>query len=284
MKKSSAVVSKDKLYEESSDVANVKESKPSKEDNEIRSKAKKWSETADAAYVNLAGCLHDIRYGKREIPLYRKWGFNTFREYVEGELAFSLRKAEYLINVWEHYVVKLGHYGTDVLDKVQHLGFTKLRECIGIFDDKEKVDEVVKKVEGLSIRKVIELKQSAELTTSESKKSSDESSSDKSPDELEIDETPAKTTKMSFKLYPDQIKEVNSALELAGARGNTQCNNQKLLYISREFLSSHSTGDGKNAKVEACKLLERQHGVKLLAIDPRTDTVLYGDDLAKSVE
>lgn len=250
------------------------------EEKALREETMQWSQSADAAFINLARNLHRIRNTETECgtPVYVKWGHHTFREYVESELGCTLRKAEYLMKIWDYYVVQLGNGSTKVLDKVKNLGLTKLRECIDIVQV-DKIDEFVEKASHMSVKGLIEMKKETQIN--EALSADVEKTGSVSPDEKEISEDNAqKTFRMNFKLYADQYKEVTEALEKAAKIGDTSCNNQQLMYICRDFLSFGSQ-DSVKAKIENCKRFEKQHDVLILVVDKKTNEVIYGADLEK---
>jgi len=67
--------------------------------------------------------------------LYRRIGkgYETFKEYVEEELDYSFRSAQYLAAIYWWFSVQLAAR-PDLAERVETLGWTKARELIGIVD------------------------------------------------------------------------------------------------------------------------------------------------------
>lgn len=246
------------------------------EEKDLREKTKKYTEAADIAYLNLAGCLYDIR----KKNTFHKWGFPTFTEYVEKELKSSVRKAEYLIKVWDYYVIGLGNGTDSFLKKVQHIGFTKLKECVDVLKP-DNVDTVLKQVEGMSTRKIIDMKKHLAVQDELKDKKSDNT---KTGDEMEIDnEKSNKKHSMSFKFFSEQYKAVHDALELAGKSGNTENKNTQIVYICSSFLEEDMSKDPEKNRMQMCALLEKRIGVKIVAFDEKSKSLLYGKEVIKSI-
>lgn len=242
----------------------------------LREETRKLSEAGDAAYITMAGNLHTIRRGK----LYKGWGHDRFGDYIEIELGVSLRKAEYLVQIWDYYVEKIGGGSKRILDQVKSLGLTKLKECINVITEDNAL-KVMDKVQGLSVRKVAEIRKEIAICDHLDKPADDQTALQ---DSDEYDDIKSDIQhRMSFKLYPDQFKSVADALDLAGSIGNSKCKNTQLRYVSEEFLSTHASDSVEDIKVDACAKFEKKYGVLIMAVDAVDGTILYGDDLEEKL-
>jgi len=243
---------------------------------QLRQETKKLSEAGDAAYITMAGNLYEIRKSKS----YKGWKYDKFRDYVETELSISLRKAEYLMQIWDYYVEKVGGGSKALLDKVKGLGLTKLKDCINVIKP-DNVDKVLDQIKDLSVRRVAEIKKEINISVDIAK---DTESDSKTVDSEDVDDLAASTKhSMNFKLYSEQYKSVKDALELSGKIGNTKCRNTQLRYISEEFLSLHQTGDSDKSRLDACERFEKLYNVKILVADAVSGTILYGEDIEEKL-
>lgn len=240
--------------------------------NELREQTKKLVQVSDSSKVTMAGYLYEIRRNK----LFKNWGYDKFRDYVETELAIGIRTAEYLLQIWHQLVEVLGGGRTHILDKVKHLGITKMKECLNLITA-DNVDSVIDQMRDLSVRRVAEIKKEIAISEHLHKKDGD-------PDD-EADDLGSVHQRMSFKLYPDQFKSVNDALVLAGKIGSTECKNTQLRYMAEEFLSSYQNHDDPlSSKTEACLRFEKTHGVFLLVASASDGKILYGADLEERLD
>jgi hypothetical protein len=118
------------------------------EADELRSLAKKLVTVSDKLNYRLAGTLYKI-FGSR---VFKRWQWETFQEYVEIELAFSLRKARYLMKI---YWVCENKLTPEQREKALALGWTKLKELSNVIDQ-DNADEWIERAEELSASELIE--------------------------------------------------------------------------------------------------------------------------------
>ena len=62
----------------------------------IRDLAIEANKSISNNYLLLSKCLFEIFHGE----LYRDWGYSTFSSYIDEELDFGYRKAQYLVEIW----------------------------------------------------------------------------------------------------------------------------------------------------------------------------------------
>jgi hypothetical protein len=146
-------------------------------------------------------------------------GYENFKAYVEAECSIKYRKAMYLIGIYNGLVAAQIPWS-----KVQHLGWTKLKELAGILTA-ENVDEWVTVAESMTALQLIDYiaKQTAGNDASNSTENGDGSSN---------------VTTMTFKLHKDQKESVEEALQKAKHASGTEVNGAALEYICLDYLGS----------------------------------------------
>jgi len=82
----------------------------------LRDRAKALVKVVDDSYDELGGVLYKIAASKA----YMDFGWETFKEYVEGEVGYSIRKAEYLMSIW--YALEY-RYPPEYRDKIRGIGW-----------------------------------------------------------------------------------------------------------------------------------------------------------------
>jgi hypothetical protein len=170
--------------------------------------AEKLAENVEVSYFKLGGILKLINDNS--------WfeGFPTFDAFVFEQYGFQSRKARYLISIYDNLVTKMIPW-----EKVQHLGWTKLKDLAPVLTQ-DNVDEWVAKAEKLTVAELLAL-----LSSSKN---------------AEEGEKTAKTTdewvKMPFKFKKDQAETVTQALAKAKGELNTQYDTVALENICAAYI------------------------------------------------
>lgn len=172
-------------------------------------KAVELHKVTDDQNFKLGGILAKI--------LENKWfdDHETFGEYVEETFGFKERKARYLIEIYVELVNQRIPYS-----KVAVLGWTKIKLLAKVLSV-ENVDEWVEKASQLSVREL------------ESVLKQDSSGGDEEKNTA----TKNNVQSMNFKLHPDQVDAVTTALAKAKADKDTEHDNVALEHICNSFLS-----------------------------------------------
>ena len=158
---------------------------------EIRKKLVWYSTEISQTYFDFAKLLQKAF----ETRMYEGWGHPTWKDFVESELHISLRKAQYLQRIHHWFVTVLKD--DSVIERVRHLGWTKVGRLVGVVDE-ENVDEWVERAEQMTVSQLEDYIRQL--------RKGGEPGGDGQED--------AKT--LTFKLYPGQHENVEEALELAG--------------------------------------------------------------------
>jgi hypothetical protein len=125
----------------------------------VRSDAKSLAGKLDEGYMELAKLLYTIwdtpiDGNGNNAPIFTKWGYSTFSDYVEQELGIHRKKAQRLKAVWYNIEIRL----KDTLDpelkkRIIALGFSKVRELVGVLTARNS-EKWVEKAEELSYPKL----------------------------------------------------------------------------------------------------------------------------------
>lgn len=226
----------------------------------LHEKAKDARKRIDGAMFEMAEVLHEIY----DDALYVKLGYKTWKEYVEQELDFAIRKAQYLVQMWGYYGVKLGGH-PEVREKIQEVGWSKAKELIDVVNENN-VDEWVSKAKSMSSVQLIELARNTM----------------KALEEGEGTETSKKVDAFknkSFRLAPEQLSNVEAALTRSGELSSSDKPGNQLDLICTDFLATNAgTGKGKSAVQALLKKVEANLGVLIVAIDSESNGVVYGDE------
>lgn len=182
--------------------------------------ATKLADNIESNYFKLGGVLkviHDQAWFE---------GYESFDVFVSEKFGFKARKARYLMDIYNSLVVNQISW-----DKVQHLGWTKLKDLAPVLTA-DNVDEWVAKAEKVTV---------AELQAMLSKKPEGSTASAK---------TTSDVTKISFGLKNDQVETVQSALNKAKAEVNTEFDNVAIEMICAGYLGGNQIAKPSAASVE----------------------------------
>jgi len=206
--------------------------------------------------------LSEKLYQVYQETLFIKWGYGTFKDYVESEISFKLRKAQYYVKIWSWF----GNLPEEVRDKVIPLGWSKIRLLVGIVNE-DNVDEWVEKASDMS---VIQLELDAKKYLAQLKQSGEP-----------IPPETKSVTRMTFQVFDEQKEVVDAALELAKGMSNSDKKGNLITLICQDFCSSNSAD--KPSPGVLLKRMEDMLGVRLIAIDVSKEEILYGDDTLDKV-
>lgn len=155
----------------------------------------------------------------------------SFKEFVENETSLSYRKADYLKNIF------LAMVDLDIpWEKVAKVGWTKLKELLGVITV-DNVDEWVAKAMAMSTIQLIEEVKASLAGTGVSGEESIQAATVKSK---------------TFKFHADQLEIVTAALEKARAAIPTEYDSVALEHICLGYASQiPSAKKGKEQKITA---------------------------------
>lgn len=176
--------------------------------------ASKLANNIEENYFILGGLLESIRRNS--------WyeGFENFEDFVQETYGFADRKARYLIGIYTNLVKNMIPW-----DKVQHLGWTKLKDLAPILT-LENVDFWVEKATPLTVKELL-------AVIKEHTSPQGEGESEKSAKTT----TNVETLKIKG-LYPEQIERAQQALAKSKAELNTQYDN-----VAADGIFAHYLGN-----------------------------------------
>lgn len=224
---------------------------------DIRQKVLDLRDKVEESYWDLSQVLYEV-YGK---SYYLEWGFGSWQQYVEQELDYKLRKAQYLISIQDWF----SKMNESVQDWVKKLGWTRAKELVGIVTN-ENLEEWRAKVEGKTVKEIIDLIQNRPQGSDDNVELKDGPSGG---DDKDI------PIRVSFKLFREQKANVDRALDLAMRMAESSKPGHAIDLICTDFLSTNA---GIDDVAGLLKKIEHQTGVKLIGIDEKTDSVVFGGD------
>jgi hypothetical protein len=259
----------------------------------LRNNAKDLSGRLESGYMQMAEILYYVydtpSSEPPHQPLFLEWGYKTFAEYAESELGLHRRKAEFLRRIWYRLEVELSGLDLKIKDRIIALGWTKVRELIRVLTL-------------LNAEKWVERAENESYTTlCVSTKAYLESVAEAQEHAKTIGEDPEKVEPglpkiekfkpKHFQLYEEQAEVVEEALHKAAVlTGSSDPKPGHLLtMMATDFLATNSvSSSGHDAQLKYLAKLEQQMGLKLIAVDPDSNEVLYGittlEKLAQSEE
>jgi len=228
-----------------------------KEHADERAKIIDLRNKVEESYWELSKELSNVYQGS----YYIAWGFASWKEYVESELQFALRKAQYLVSIQDWF----GRMKPAVQEWVQGLGWTKAKELIGVVTDENAADWKAR-LEGLTYAEMVTELKGGKKGDTETPLEGDGS------DRV----APEKPERKAFSLFPEQSSNVAAALEKAKALANTDKDGHALDLICSDFLATNAADDDFFGVL---RRLEKTSGLRLVAYDKSADAVVFGSDL-----
>ena len=242
------------------DLKTVDDGKPEvKDDTELRTKVKTLRLQVEEGYWDLSQALHEVHSNSS----YVAWGYDSWKEYVESEeLDFQLRKAQYLVSI-SAWFSKLNK---GVQKWVSALGWSRAKELVGRVTN-ENAAEWKKKIADKTVVQI-----QAMLKGEEESDSGGEGGEGGDGEGGESD----KPSRWAFSLFSGQRETIESALDLAKKSSQSDKEGNNLTLICTEYMAS-------NAAVESAddylSQVEKVLGVKLIAYQPSSESVVFGSDL-----
>lgn len=203
---------------------------------------------------------------------YTEWGFGKWKDYVEQELAFKLRKANYLVSIAQWF----GELNKPIQKWVSDMGWSKAKELVGVVTN-ENAAEWKKRVKGKSVAQIQHMLE----------ESQDESGSDDGAEGGDDQGKPASETskRKAFSLFDGQQATVDKALAKAAEMSQSDKEGHNLDMICVEFLATHAA---MGTVDDYLRHVEHTTGLKLLAYDPKggdkgEGDIVFGDSLLEEL-
>lgn len=228
---------------------------------ELRERVTELRKRVEESYWDLSQALSEIYHGS----YYVAWGFASWKEYVEADLEFALRKAQYLVSIQDWF----GKMRPDVQAWAKELGWTKAKELVGIVTE-DNASTWQQRLQGLSYA------QMTDALKGGSDGGGDGLGGLKPLDGPADNGATEKPERKAFALFPDQSANVAAALEKAKKLANTEKDGHALDLICSDFLATNAASDDFFSVV---RRLEKSSGMRIVVYDQTEDVVIYGGDL-----
>lgn len=228
---------------------------------DIRRQVKHLRGKVEEGYWSLGVILEEV-YSK---DLYRKWGFESWQEYVEQEVDFGIRKAQYLLKLQEWFDTMT----PAVQGWMKQMGWTKARMLMHVITQ-ENAQEWRNRVEGKTVAQIEAMLKNEKSSGSGDGGGDGTGSKDKDNE----------SRKFSATLMGTQYDTVMSAIENAKEKGDTEKDGQALTLICVDYLATNTNVEDRG---DILATLEKLWGLKIIAIRPsdsddEEDDVVYGAD------
>jgi len=212
---------------------------------------------------NMTWDLSVVLQGVYAEDLYRGWGFDSFREYIEKELNMHMRWAQILVQLQEWFA----KMPPNIQKWIRENGWTKARMLMGKMTV-ENAAEWRNKIAGKSVAEIKELMKAER----EAAGGGGEGGGDGGEDTA---------TSKNFKLFGPQRENVDRALEKAGEMSGSDKDGHNLDLICTDFLATNA---GVDSVQDVLRKMEKTLGVRLVAYVEEDDSVVYGADLIRDLE
>lgn len=265
--------------------------------SKVRRRAKDLSQTLDLGYVELARILYQvydtpIEGDAQRGPVYRAWGYESFGEYAEKELGLHQKKAERLRKIWYILEIQCKDMDPELKERLVNLGYSKVRELVRVITLRS-APIWIEQAEHMSYRQlnaaVVEevRRQGVEAAVLGS---ADGGASPTEGGEAEerlptFDEEEREVFKQKrFDLAPSQLENVSTALKKASAMSGSVKEGHLLDLICTDFLASNDlVGNDTDKRLRYVANMERNLGLRLIAVDPETKEIVYGVEALEMV-
>lgn len=233
-------------------------------DGDVRRMILEQIQKTDQALREIAKLLFAVY----QRSLFTRWGFKNFQEYVEADLGFKYRKANYLVNIWSWYTENV--HREDIMDAIwNEVGWSKAKELVGVIND-ENADHWLARARELN---AVQLAEEARKYLKLQAGDGDGDSSSGGGDEFKT---------MSFKLTTDQKANVEEAVELASKMSGSEKKGHNVDLISTNFIANNADSLARDA-LDFLSTIEKQYGISLLAVRLSDKTVIHGREVFEAI-
>jgi hypothetical protein len=222
--------------------------------------------------------LSEALYAVYKGAVYQAQGYASWNDYVEQALEFQIRKAQYYVAIQEW----VRTFAPDFVEWVRACGLAKARLMIGRFS----TDEATlwrNRLDGKTYREMEALLKGVDPEEGDGGSTGGEGGSEGGEGGSGKGDT---TTTLRFALYPDQLKNVQTALERAKVQAETDKDGHALDLICTDYLGSTAHLKDKAAFLANA---ERALGLRIVAFKVAADDlgkakVVYGADFMEAME
>lgn len=241
--------------------------------DEVREDIKSRSRSIDQEYLRLGKDL----YVAKHCEFYLKWGFATWREFVETEANMSIKRDERLRKVWKTLVKGLGVTPSDLHD----IGFSKASLlCKDGLLTRQNLKDWLKKARESSFRdlekatkgKSRKVTTREETTTTRDEETGEEKTETREVRTVETDDGNVDFDSLKFSVTSEQREVIDEALAKAERMAESDKKGHLLHLICTDFLAGALGEDPEEKSRLRFHLanLEKAFGVNIMAL-PETD-------------
>ena len=263
----------------------------------VRRRARQLSKALDTGYLELAEILYHVyitpvNNDPSQGPLWTGWGYSSFGDYADQELGLARRKAERLRQIWFHVEERLGsQLDRDLKKRLYAVGWSKLREIASLLipENTEKWLHLAENgshaqvaAAAKQVRKRVDEARERKLAIRENPDGGLTMDGFEEEEallrQIDIDDDSLKLRTKVFGLYPDQMANVEAALDRAEQLSKSDSSSNNLSLICMDFLATNDFGR-ENDPINILRYLSRMEqslGVKLVAVDAKRKDVVYG--------
>lgn len=238
-------------------------------------------------------------------PIFKQWGFKSFRDYAEQELGIHYKRAERLRYIFYRIEIELEQLEEEWKQRLLKLGESKVRELcrpgvLTLSNAKgwiERAENMNFQTVERSVRKFLERKEAAEIDNVIAKEGdpiaqSNKLEADKTDDEKEAEaaqmaappaskeldwDNPDHFKSKVFTFTASQLETVNTALARAKELTNSQAGGHNLSLVCLDFISTNDfTRASEEQKLRYVSKMEKLLGYKFIVVDPATTDVVFG--------
>lgn len=244
----------------------------------VRNQAKTLTKDLENRYMDLARLLYTVCDQKTAYPpyepIYRSWGFTTFAHYAEVELEIHRRKAATLRQIWYRLEVELANMDPAVKKRIIALGWSKVRSLLPVLTMQNSLDWA-DKAEGLNYKTLVIECQKYDMLRKEALLLEENSGKGLRDISIPVPE-PLEYHHKYFSLETSQAEVVEAALQKAAILTDSSSPNHNLVMICTDFIMTNNIGMTQESMLRFLAILEDNIGLRLIAVDPATKSVVYG--------
>jgi hypothetical protein len=261
----------------------------------IRRRAKELTGILETGYMELARILHQVWDtpvdGDRKKPaVYTAWGYESFKEYAAKELDLHPKKAERLRLMWHILEVELRDLDPEIKQRIVDLKYAKVRELVRVLTMRNAKSwvERAEKMSYFALQAAVtdEVRRIGgrvkQIEAAEEAGEEPAGPPPELPPGMALDEP---LTRETFGLYPEQLKNVRKALDVARRVSGSDVKSNNLDLICTSFLANTDVVAGENdPRPRLLAQIERQLGVRIVAFDgDDAGDIIFGVDTLQKI-
>lgn len=236
---------------------------------EIRKKALELRNKVGEDYWELSIVLTDIYTNDR----YRSWGFDSWKDYVDQELDFTIRKAQYMVKIQSWFDTL-----TPAMQEFfRSLGWVKCRMLMPVVV-KENAKSWKKKIEGKTLKEIEGIIKGNKIPDGSS--GGGEAGSGSAGENTSSGDT---LVRRSFSLYTGQDEVVTNAINRAKDIGETDKDGHALSLVCMDYLASSTDLIDMTSMFRHLEDITGLHIVAFKPVDGDNDEIVFGSEYIEGV-